>query len=103
MTLAPPSMIVVDPSAFVSRHADLEPSIRETRIVIGARSYIDSFVKIKPAGGLADVTIGNNCYINSGTVIYSGNGVIIGDNVLIAANCTDPATGFPAQQGWDRH
>jgi len=32
--------------------------------------------------------IGADCAINSGTVIYTGNGVRIGDAVLIAANCT---------------
>src|SRR5262249_22705670 len=35
-----------------------------------------------------DVSIGENCYINSGTVLYTGNGIRIGKNVLIAANCT---------------
>src|SRR5205085_7157727 len=29
-----------------------------------------------------------NVVINSGTVIYTGNGVSIGDHVAIAANCT---------------
>src|SRR5690349_2203031 len=48
---------------------------------------IDSFVKIKPSGGAGDVIIGENVYINSGCVIYSGNGVTIGNNVLIAAAC----------------
>lgn len=56
--------------------------------MIGADSHIDSFVKIKPAGGSADVVIGERCYINSGCVLYSGNGITIGNDVLIAANCT---------------
>jgi virginiamycin A acetyltransferase len=49
---------------------------------------IDSFVKIKPAGGSGDIVIGKSCYINSGCVLYSGNGIKIGNDVLIAANCT---------------
>lgn len=53
---------------------------------------IDSFVKIKPAGGGGDVRIGAHSYINSGVVIYSGNGVMIGSHVLVAANCTFAAT-----------
>lgn len=68
--------------------ADLEPSIRGSRIVIGADSMIDSFVKIKPVGGSGDVVLGDRCYLNSGCVLYSGNGIHIGNDVLIAANCT---------------
>jgi acetyltransferase-like isoleucine patch superfamily enzyme len=34
------------------------------------------------------VIIGADCAINSGVVIYTGNGVTIADAVAIAANCT---------------
>src|SRR5215471_5698101 len=81
-------MLKIAPSARISKLADLEDSVRGSRIVIESGVVIDSFVKIKPAGGLGDVTIGENSYVNSGTVIYTGNGVTIGKNVLIAANCT---------------
>lgn len=85
-------MIEIDPTARVSELADIEESTRGTRIVVGAGSFIDSFVKIKPVGGSGDVMIGERSYINSGTVIYSGNGVRIGNGVLIAANCTFAAS-----------
>ncbi|WP_319543670.1 acyltransferase [uncultured Pseudodesulfovibrio sp.] len=78
----------IHPTATVSEFADIEASVRGSRIVVGAYSMVDSFVKIKPAGGSGDVIIGKSSYINSGTVIYSGEGITIGDNVLIAANCT---------------
>lgn len=81
-------MLTIDPTATVSNLADIEPSKRGTLIQIGARTSIDAFVKIKPAGGSGEVVIGTDCAINSGVVIYSGNGVRIGDAVLIAANCT---------------
>lgn len=81
-------LITIHPTAMVSPLADLEQSLRNTRIVIGAECSIDSFVKIKPAGGVGDVVLGNRCYINSGCVLYSGNGISIGNDVLIAANCT---------------
>jgi virginiamycin A acetyltransferase len=81
-------MLTISDRARVSRLADIEDSVRGTQIVIRAGVVIDSFVKIKPAGGDGDVIIGENSYINSGTVIYTGNGVRIGTNVLIAANCT---------------
>jgi len=85
-------MLIVDPSARISPHADVEDSVRGSRIEIGPDVIIDSFVKIKPAGGSGDLVVGRASLINSGTVIYTGNGVHIGANVLIAANCTLAAT-----------
>lgn len=81
-------MLIISPDAVVSPLADIEDSMHGTRIEIGPGCHIDSFVKIKPAGGSGDVVIGRSSYINSGVVIYTGNGVRIGDHVLIAANCT---------------
>lgn len=81
-------MLTVDPTAKISSLADIEVSVRGTKITIGARTMVDSFVKIKPAGGSGDVVIGEDCALNSGTVLYTGNGITIGDAVLIAANCT---------------
>ncbi|ADZ72696.1 acyltransferase [Polymorphum gilvum] len=106
-------MLLIDPTANVSPLADLERSVRGTRIEIGPGAVIDSFVKIKPAGGSGEVIIGAHVYLNSGTTIYTGNGVRIGDDTLIAANCTlaptnhefaDPATpirlqGFKPSRG----
>lgn len=74
-------------TARVSNLADIEPSLRGTRFVVGSGSVIDSFVKVKPAGGNGDVIIGERVVINSGCVIYSGNGLLIGNDVAIAANC----------------
>jgi virginiamycin A acetyltransferase len=81
-------MLVINPSARVSPLADLEDSVRGSRIEIGPDVVIDSFVKIKAAGGMGDVFIGAGSQINSGCVLYTGNGITIGSNVLVAANCT---------------
>lgn len=81
-------MISIHPTAKISSLADIEDSIRGSRIEIGNNTTIDSFVKIKPAGGNGDLIIGSNCVINSGCVLYTGNGIRIGDNVAIAANST---------------
>lgn len=78
----------IHPTAWVSPLADLEASLLSSKVVIGAYCRIDSFVKIKPVGGNGDVILGDRCYINSGCVLYSGNGISIGNDVLIAANCT---------------
>lgn len=84
--------VEIHPTAIVSRLADLEASVRGTRIVIGAGAVIDSFVKVKPAGGRGDVVIGPRSVINAGCVIYSGHGVSIGADCAIAANCVFAAT-----------
>ncbi|MEM8552858.1 MAG: acyltransferase [Pseudomonadota bacterium] len=84
--------VEIHPTASVSPLADIEPSQRGTRIVVGPETVIDSFVKIKPAGGTGDVMIGARTTINSGCVIYTGNGVLIGDDVAIAANCVFAST-----------
>lgn len=81
-------MISIDETARVSVLADIEPSVRGSHVCIGSHTVIDSFVKIKPAGGLGNIDIGQHSTINSGCVLYSGNGIRIGNHVLIAANCT---------------
>lgn len=79
---------IFDESAKVSVKASIEVSSRGTNTVIGKNSVVDDFVKIKHVGGTGDVIIGNNVYLNSFTVIYSGNGVKIGSNTAIGPNCS---------------
>jgi acetyltransferase-like isoleucine patch superfamily enzyme len=81
-------VIDIHPLAKVSRFADIEDSVRGSRIVVGAHCVVDSFVKIKPAGGLGDLVIGAYSVINAGCVLYTGNGVHIGEHVAVAANTT---------------
>lgn len=78
----------ISSKATISSLADLELSSRGNFISVEDNSFIDSFVKFKFAGGKGNIEIGFDTYINSGTVIYSGHGVKIGNSVLIAANCT---------------
>jgi virginiamycin A acetyltransferase len=72
----------------ISKLASIEISKKNTNIIIGAFSVIDDFVKIKCVGGGGDIIIGKYVYVNSGTVLYSGNGIEIGDNTLIGPNCS---------------
>jgi virginiamycin A acetyltransferase len=74
-------------TARISSLSDIENSTRGSKLVVSANVTIDSFVKIKFVGGLSNIEIGENTFINSGCVLYSGNGIVIGKNVLIAANC----------------
>lgn len=81
-------MLKISPNARISAMADIEDSVRGSIIDIEDGVTIDSFVKIKPAGGDGDVLIGAGTTINSGVTIYTGNGVTIGKRCAIAANCT---------------
>src|SRR5262245_11105372 len=81
-------MLIISPTAKISPLADIEDSTRGTKIEVGDGAMIDAFVKIKVAGGAGDLTVGPGTYINSGCVLYTGHGIKIGANVLIAANCT---------------
>jgi len=82
----------ISPLARISPLADIETSVRGNQVRIGAHVTIDSFVKIKFAGGEGDIELGEQSYLNSGVVIYSGNGVRLGKGVLVAANTTFAAT-----------
>ena len=81
-------VMIIHEDAAVSPLADIEDSIRGSKIQVGAGSMIDSFVKVKPAGGSGDLIIGQDSHVNSGCVFYTGNGISIGNDVLIAGNCT---------------
>lgn len=72
----------------IAKLTSIESSIKGSDLSIGANTIIDDFVKIKFVGGIGNIIIGENVYLNSGTVIYSGNGLIIGNNVLIGPNCS---------------
>ena len=81
-------MLKISNTAKISNLSDIEDSVRGSIIEIKNNVTIDSFVKIKPAGGVGNLIIDDSSYINSGTVIYTGNGVYIGKGTLVAANCT---------------
>jgi virginiamycin A acetyltransferase len=76
---------IVHPGAEISADARIFPSQRGTRIEIGADTKVMEFVVIKAVGGTGDIKIGERCYINPHCVLYSGNGIQIGNDVLIAA------------------
>lgn len=81
-------MLCIAATARISPLADIEDSARGSRIIIEDDVVIDAFVKFKPAGGIGDVRIGRGSVINAGCVLYTGHGIEIGRDVLIAANCT---------------
>ena len=78
------SGLEVAEGAFVSPDARITPSVRGTKIIIGAHTQIYEFVCIRAVGGNGDLVMGQHCYINPGCVIYTGNGITMGDYVLLA-------------------
>lgn len=78
----------IHPSVSIGKYTSIEVSVRGTNTTIGQHSVIDDFVKIKHVGGSGDIEIGEFVYINSGCVLYSGNGIKIGNSVLIGPNCS---------------
>lgn len=75
-------------TAKVSERSVIEISSRGTNTTVGKNSVIDDFVKIKHVGGEGSIVIGDHVFLNSFTVIYSGNGVSIGNNTAIGPNCS---------------
>ncbi len=77
----------IHPTAFLSSTASIQPSVRGSKIIIGAYSQIYDFVVIKAVGGQGNIVIGEHCYINAHSTLYSGNGIQLGNYVLIAPGC----------------
>ncbi len=74
----------IHPMAVVSADARILPSTRGTRIVICANAHIEPFALIRCVGGNGDIEIGENSYVNPYCVLYSGNGIRLGRDVLLA-------------------
>ncbi len=81
-------MLIISPQAFVSPHARIDDSERGSRLIVEADVFIDDLVKIRFAGGSADIVIERGARINAGCVIYSGHGVRIGRDARVSANTT---------------
>ena len=79
---------IIAGSTKIGELTSIESSQRGSNLIIGEDCRVDDFVKIKFTGGVGDIIIGNNVYLNSGCVLYSGNGINIGNYVLIGPNCS---------------
>ena len=75
----------ISAEAIISADARIYPSVRGSLLRIGANTRIFDFAVIQFVGGNGDITIGEHCYINPHCVLYSGSGINIGNNVLIAS------------------
>ena len=79
-----PEPLEIHPDAVVDPDARFYPSVRGTRIVVGARSRIDAFAIFRAVGGMGDIVIGEDCFIGPSCVLYSGNGIRLGNDVIVA-------------------
>jgi acetyltransferase-like isoleucine patch superfamily enzyme len=84
-TLVSGENVVIGEGVVLSPTARIHGSTRGTRIVIGDHSEIYDYVVIRCVGGSGDIIMGDHCYLNPGTVLYSGNGIRMGSYVLVAA------------------
>jgi acetyltransferase-like isoleucine patch superfamily enzyme len=96
--MSPIDALAIDASAHVSDTARIHPSVRGSQIRIGAHTHIYDFVVIRAVGGAGDIVIGQHCYINAHCTLYSGNGITLGDYVLLAPGVSI----VPANHGIDR-
>ena len=80
----PREALQIHPDAVVSADARILPSTRGTRIVIRAGARVEAFAMIRCVGGRGDVDVGENSYVNPYCVLYSGNGIRIGRDALLA-------------------
>ncbi len=88
----------IHPTAKISPDARIHPSVRGTKIRIGAHSEIYDFVVIRAVGGTGDVEIGEHCYINPHSTLYSGSGIKLGNYVLIGPHVSI----VPANHAFER-
>ena len=72
--------VASDSSAIIDSHAVFELS--GGKISIGARTFIDRGVILRPMGG--SISIGSDCSVHAYSVLYGGGGLRIGNNVRIA-------------------
>jgi acetyltransferase-like isoleucine patch superfamily enzyme len=68
----------------IAETAIIHPSKRGSRIILGACTEIYDHVVIRCVGGDGDIVMGQFCYLNPGCVLYSGNGIKMGNYVLLA-------------------
>jgi virginiamycin A acetyltransferase len=80
----PHELLGISPDATISDDARIYPSVRGSRLTVGAHTQIGDFAVLKFVGGAGDIIIGEYCYINPHCVFYSGSGITIGNHVLIA-------------------
>ena len=79
---------IISTKAKIASTVIIDESTKNTRTLIADYAVLDDYIKIKHVGGCGDVIIGEGVYLNSFTILYSGNGICIGKNTAIGPNCS---------------
>ncbi len=81
--------IFIGKNSTICKYSTLEvdrTNKNNSKIIIGDRTLISSFVILRTYGGT--IKVGNNCFINSFTAIYGHGDLRIGDGCLIGPQVT---------------
>jgi virginiamycin A acetyltransferase len=90
--------IEIHPDAIVDPSVRFYPSVRGTRILVGARTRIDAFAVLRAVGGMGDLLIDEDSGVGPHCVLYSGNGIKIGKHVMLAPHVSV----VPSNHAFDR-
>lgn len=85
----PTAKPVIDPRLVLGTNALVSARVDhagQTRLVVGDNAVVHGYLFLQRDG--AEIRIGNNTAVNSGTVISAVQSVVIEDDVLISFNCT---------------
>lgn len=81
--------IAIDQTAILGENFNLDlraPKSGETYLTVGEKSMIDSSFVFETECG--NIKVGNRVHIGGGTQLISRDGITIGDDVIIAWDCT---------------
>jgi acetyltransferase-like isoleucine patch superfamily enzyme len=74
--------VILDDLVQISADSSVNPCIS-----IASNTFVRANASLNAGPPNGSITIGSNCGIGQGTIIYGNGGVTIGDNVLIAGQC----------------
>lgn len=84
-----PRQIKLSSGTVVDDFAQLIATSRKPEaIVIGENSFVRSFAMINAGPPDGFIRIGRNSGVGQGTLLYGNGGLVIGDNVMIAGQCS---------------
>ena len=83
---------------FVDHMAEAKRRIDSLWFLRGTTHGVRNYVHGKPEIiERARLVLGSNCHINSGAYINASNGIQLGDDVTLSANCCVASTGIDYQ------
>ena len=84
-----PKPAVADPRVIIGKNVLMNARVQnpgQGRLIVGDDAALNGWLYLQ--SDHAEIRIGNNSFVNSGTVISAVQSVVIEDDVLISFNCT---------------